>query len=253
MNLIREEKVKKVEEIKKLIEEFPVVGIADVYKFPSKELQELRKKIRDVGMIKFVKKSVLLRAIKESKKEKISELGRMIPNNPILILCREGAFKFYSLLSSLKFNTYAKESDTAPNDVIVKAGKTNLMPGPVISELSKAGIVVGVEEGRIVIKKDVVLVKKGEKISKEVANALRKLEIKPISIGLNVVCFYENGNVYPKEILELVEVYKQQIPIAHQHATNLSLNIFYPTKHTIKLLLIKAFNNATMIKRMGGV
>lgn len=251
--MVKEEKRKKVEEIKELIEGFPVIGIVDVYKFPSKELQEMRKEVREKCLIKFVKKNILLFALENSEKENIKELEKFVPNNPLVVFSKENAFKLYSSLSSLRFETFAREFDIAPNDIVVKAGKTNLMAGPVISELSKAGIPVGVEEGKVAIKKDVVLVKKGERISREVANALRKLEIKPIKISLNIICFYENGKIYTKEALELVDIYKQQLAIAYQQALNFSLNICYPTKETIKMLLIKAFNNATLIKRMGGV
>ncbi|MEM5766365.1 MAG: 50S ribosomal protein L10 [Candidatus Aenigmatarchaeota archaeon] len=249
--MVKEEKIKKVEELKKMIEEYPVIGIINLYKFPSKELQEIRKVIRDVGIIKATKKSTLLFAIRETKKENISELEKFVPNQPAVVFMKQDAFKSYYKLTSSKFETFAKEFDVAPNDIIVPAGPTSLLAGPVISELTKAGIPAGVEEGKIAIKKTVTLVKKGNVISKDVANALRKLEIKPISISLDVMCFYEGGKIYPKEILELVETFPNKLSVAHQYAINLSVNASYPTKETIKLLLIKAFYNAKAIEKMG--
>jgi large subunit ribosomal protein L10 len=251
--MVKEEKLKKVEELKKMIEEFPVIGIADLYKFPSKELQRMRKVIRDEGLIKASKKSIISFAIKGAKREGIQELEKIIPNQPAIIFMKENAFKSYLKLTSMKFETYAKEFDIAPNDIVVPAGPTSLLAGPVISELTKAGIPAGVEEGKIAIKKEVTVAKKGEKISKEVANALRKLDIKPISISLNVLGFYENGMVYTKDILELVKIFPEKLAFAHQQAVNLSVNVCYPTRETIKLLLIKAFNNAKAIEKMGGV
>ncbi|MEM5772872.1 MAG: 50S ribosomal protein L10 [Candidatus Aenigmatarchaeota archaeon] len=251
--MVKEEKLRTVEELKKLIEEFPTIGIANIHKFPSKELQEIRKEMRGDSLIKVTKKSTLLFALKQAKKEKIEELEKIIPNQPAIIFSNQNAFKLYSKLTSLKFETFAKELDVAPNDIIIHAGQTSLMAGPIISELTKAGIPAGVEDGKIAIKKDVVVVKKGEKISKDVANALRKLDIKPISITLNIVGFYENGNVYNKDVLNLVLTFKENLNVAHQNAINLSVNICYPTRETIKLLLIKAFNNAKAIERLGGV
>jgi large subunit ribosomal protein L10 len=251
--MVKEEKLKKVEELKKMIEEFPVIGIADLYKFPSRELQKIRKVVRDEGLIKASKKSTIIFALKEAKKERIQELEKIIPNQPAIIFMKENAFKSYLKLVSMKFETYAKEFDIAPNDIVVPAGPTSLLAGPVISELTKAGIPAGVEEGKIAIKKEVTVVKKGERISKEVANALRKLDIKPISISLNVLGFYENGMIYTKDVLELVKTFPEKLVVAHQQAVNLSVNVCYPTKETIKLLLIKAFNNAKAIEKMGGV
>jgi large subunit ribosomal protein L10 len=251
--MVKEEKLKKVEELKKMIEEFPVIGIADLYKFPSRELQKIRKVVRDEGLIKASKKSTIIFALKEAKKERIQELEKIIPNQPAIIFMKENAFKSYLKLVSMKFETYAKEFDIAPNDIVVPAGPTSLLAGPVISELTKAGIPAGVEEGKIAIKKEVTVVKKGERISKEVANALRKLDIKPISISLNVLGFYENGMIYTKDVLELVKTFPEKLALAHQQAVNLSVNVCYPTKETIKILLIKAFNNAKAIEKMGGV
>jgi large subunit ribosomal protein L10 len=251
--MVKEEKLKKVEELKKMIEEFPVIGIADLYKFPSRELQKIRKVVRDEGLIKAGKKSTIIFALKEAKKEGIQELEKIIPNQPAIIFMKENAFKSYLKLVSMKFETYAKEFDIAPNDIVVPAGPTSLLAGPVISELTKAGIPAGVEEGKIAIKKEVTVVKKGERISKEVANALRKLDIKPISISLNVLGFYENGMIYTKDVLELVKTFPEKLALAHQQAVNLSVNVCYPTKETIKILLIKAFNNAKAIEKMGGV
>jgi large subunit ribosomal protein L10 len=251
--MVREEKIKKVEELKKMIEEFPVIGIADLYKFPSRELQKIRKIIANEGSIKASKKSTILFALKEVKKEGIEEMEKIIPNQPAMVFMKENAFKSYIKLTSLKFETYAKESDIAQNDIVIPEGPTNLLAGPVISELTKAGIPAGVEGGRISIKKTVTVVKKGEKISKEVANALRKLEIKPISISLNVLGFYEAGKIYTKDVLELVHIFPEKLGVAYQNALNLSVNVCYPTKENIKLLLIKAFNNAKAIERIGGV
>ncbi|MEM7821669.1 MAG: 50S ribosomal protein L10 [Candidatus Aenigmatarchaeota archaeon] len=251
--MVKEEKLKKVEEIKKMIMEFPVIGIADLHKFPSKELQELRKNIRDAGCIKVTKKSTFLYAIREVEKENIKELEKIVPNQLAVIFMRENAFKSYLKLNSIGFEVFAKESDIASNDIVIRAGQTSLLAGPVISELTKAGIPAGVEAGKIVIKKDVVLLKKGERVSKDVANALRRLGIKPISIFLNVVGFYENGRVYTKDVLEFVKTFREKLVDAHQHAVNFSVNVSYPTKETIKFLLIKAFNNAKAIEIMGGV
>lgn len=58
------------------------------------------------------------------------------------------------------------------------------MAGPVISEFAKVGLIAGVEEGKVAIKKDKVVAKKGDEISKELAGVLRKLKI-PDAFALN--------------------------------------------------------------------
>jgi len=250
--MVREEKVEKVKEIKELLQKYSTLVFIDIFKLPSKPLQDIRKELRDKAIIKVVKKSILKFALKEL--EGGEELEKLIPQQPAIALTNLNPFKFYSLVSKLTSRSFAKEGDIAPFDIKISAGPTSLMPGPVISELSKAGIPVGVEGGKIAVKKDVVVAKKGERISRDLANALRKLGIQPMEIKLNVVAIYENGNVYQKEVLELVNLYPQKIKECFSNALNFSINIGFPTKENIKYLLIKAHQHAKAIElKIGGV
>ncbi|MDI6798470.1 MAG: 50S ribosomal protein L10 [Candidatus Aenigmarchaeota archaeon] len=248
--MVRDEKIREVEELKKLIEKYPVIGVIDMFKLPSKQLQEIKKKISGKTMIKMSKKSMIKLAIKNAKKENISKLEELIPQQPALVFTTLEPFKFYKMISQLKSPSPAKEGDIAISDILVSAGPTSLLPGPVISELSKAGIPAGVEEGKVAVKKDVVVAKKGEKIKKELASVLRKLGIEPMEVSLNVVAIYENGSVYDKDVLNLVNVYPEKIGEAFNRALNLSVNISYPTKENIKFLLVKAFNSAKALRNL---
>jgi len=252
--MVREEKIKAIEELRKMIDDYPVIGIIDMNKLPSKQLQEVRKKVREDTIIKITKKSILDFAIKQSGRKNIQELEKIIPSQPALIFTKRGAFRFYSVVDSLKFPTFAKENDIATGDVNVSAGPTSLLAGPAISELTKAGIPAVVEEGKIAIKKDVTVVKRGGKISKDLANALRKLGIQPIFVGLNVTGLYEDGRIYTRDVLDLVKIFPEMVVAAHQNAVNLSVYVCYPMKDNIKLLLAKAFNSAKAIEnKVGGV
>lgn len=252
MSLVEEKKIEEVKRLNELIEEYPVIGILDMFKLPSKQLQEIRKKLRGKVIIKMTKKSLLRMAIKNSKKENIHELEKLIPQQPAIFFTKEDPFRIYLAIDKLKSPAQAKSGDVAPSDILVKAGPTSLLAGPVISELTKAGIPVGVEEGRIVVRKDVIVAKKGEIISKQLASALKKLGIEPMQVGLNIVAIYD-GNVYSKEVLNLVNVYPEELKEAFNRALNLSVNICYPTKENIKYLLAKAYQNAKVIEKIGGV
>lgn len=253
--MVKEEKLKAVEELKKLLEEYPVIGILDMYKHPSKQLQEIRKKLRGKAIIKVTKKSILVRAIRSVNKEKLSELEKFIPSQPAILFTNSEPLKFYLFLNTLKPTAFAREGDVVEEDITVHAGPTSLLPGPVISELSKVGLVAGVEGGKIVIKKDKVVAKRGDKISKELASVLRKLKIETIKVGLNVVVFFDNGEIYTKEVLTLVgENYLNRIKQAFSEALNLSVAIGYPTKENVSYLFMKAYQIAKAIEnKIGGV
>ena len=64
-------------------------------------------------------------------------------------------------MEATKSTAPAKPGDIAPEDIIVKEGETPFKPGPIVGELQKAGIPAAIEGGKIVIRKDKVLVEKG--------------------------------------------------------------------------------------------
>jgi len=252
--LTKEEKIKAVEELKKEIESSPVVGILDMFKLPSRQFQHIQKKIRDKTKIKVVKKSILMFAIKASGKSGIKSLETIIPQQPAVFFTDQEPFKFYFSIGKMKSPVAAKEGDVAPNDILVTAGPTNLLPGPAISELARAGIPAGVEEGKIAVKKDVVVAKKGDKISKILAAALRKLNIEPVEVGLNVVVICHDGMIYKKDILDFVNVFPVKLAEAFNQALNLSVAICYPTRENIGHLLAKGYRVASGLKnKIGGL
>jgi large subunit ribosomal protein L10 len=246
--MVKEEKAMKAEELKKLIESYSVVGLVDVLKLPSRVLQEIRSKIKDKAIIKVVKKSILLHALEKCSNEKLKELKQFVPSQPALILSNLEWNKLFTEISKVKPNVFAKEGDTAEEDILVKAGPTELSPGPVISEFAKVKIPVGTEGGKIAVKKDTMVAKKGDKISKELAAILRKLKIKPTKVGLNVVGIFD-GRYYGIEVLKLIgENYLKMIKDGFANALNLSIAIGYPTKENVAFFLSKAYQQAKHIE-----
>jgi len=252
--VVKEWKLKAVEKLRGEIEKCPVIAIINMHKLPSRQLQQIKKNVREQCTFRIVKKSILQFAMKDLKIKNVEELQKIIPQQPALVLTELDPFKFFSTIDKLKSPAAAKEGDIAPGDIKVSAGPTNLLPGPVISELTRGGIPAAVKDGKIAIKKDVVVAKKGDKISKQLASALKKLDIEPMLIGLNVVAIYQDGMIYKKETLSLVNVYPEMIKEAYNQALNLSVAVCYPTKENVKYLIAKAVNTAKALEsRFGGV
>jgi large subunit ribosomal protein L10 len=251
--MVSKKKVEEVEKLSKMIEDYPVVGIIDMFKLPSRPLQNVKKRVKDQGIIKITKKSTLLLALQNSKKDGMKKLEEVVPKQPAIFLTKLDPFRFYALVDKVKTASPAKEGDIAPDDIKVSAGPTNLMPGPAISELTKVGIPAGVQEGKIAIKKDVVAAKKGTVISKPLASALRKLNIEPMLIGVNIVGIFDKGMIYRKDALSLVgEGYVNKLKEAFNHALNLSVSISYPTKQNIGFLIAKAAREANVLEKISG-
>jgi len=245
--MVRESKIQLTEEIKDIINEYPVIGIIDMHKTPSRQVQQIRKELRSKAVIRMMKKSVLTHALDGVQDKNVKKVEEHMPTQPALILSGLAPFKLYSLVKSLRFKTFAKAGDVSKEDIWVYAGPTNLLAGPAISEFQQAGIPAGIEAGKIAIKKDKLVAKAGEPIEADVANILRKLNIEPIDVTLNIVVIYEEGSVYTEDALRLVLEFPEMIPQAFNNAINLSVTICYPTKQNIKYLLSKASMEANAL------
>lgn len=242
MKEIRKEKIEAVEKLAELIKSYSVTGILNLYKTPASALQKIKRELKDKAIIKVTKKSTLLFALDKVGKSKLKEF---VKDYPAIMLSNTDPFRLYLFLQKKKTPAFAKPGDIATKDIEVKAGPTDLPPGPAISSLTKVGIPAKVEAGKIAVAKDKVVCKAGEKISLELASALQLLKIQPMEIGLNVIAFEENGIIYTKEQLFIdEEKVLNDIQLAIQNAFNLSINSGYPTKETIAFMLAKAHMQA---------
>jgi len=251
--MVKEEKLKAVEMLRNELEKAPVIGLIDMHKMPSKQLQEIRKSLRGKAKIKMVKNIILKFAINGAKKEKIKDIEAFMPKQPAIILTDLDAFRLYAFVNKLRFKTFAKEGDVAKEDIWVSAGPTSLMAGPAISELQQAGVPASIESGKIVVRKDACIVKEGETISAAKANALRKLKIEPMEVLLNIAAVYTNGDIYTKDVLILTTEYPRMLSQAFNNALNLSVSIAFPVKENIKHLLTKASQAAKAISNLVGI
>jgi large subunit ribosomal protein L10 len=243
--MVREEKISAMKEILENLKKYPVVGIVDLYKMPSKQLQSIRKELRDQVIIKMYKKKVIQKALSESSMKNILKLYDYDPKKPALVFSKTDPFKLYKLFEKSKTPTYAKEGDVAPYDIVVKEGPTKLPAGPAIGDLQRAKIPAMVKEGKIHVSKDTVVAKKGSVITAELASLLKKLEIQPMELGITLLGAWEKEVVFDSTVLAVnEEEYKLKLQKAYQNALNLSVGIDYPTKDNISILIQKAFIHA---------
>ena len=237
-------KLKEVEELKKLISSHQVVGIVGIRGIPAPQMQEMRARLRGKAILRVSKNSLIERALENGT----SKLKEFIEGETGIIVSNMNPFKLYKEIEKMRMKAPAKGGEIAPEDIVVKKGDTPFKPGPIVGELQKAGIPAAIREGKVVIEKDVVLVKKGERISPDIAKVLNRLDIKPIEIGLKVYALFEDGVIYTPDILAIdVEKVKRDFEEASKRALILAIEIAYPTKETIEAILQKAYRNAYML------
>ena len=238
-------KAKDVEELAKLINTYSVLGIADLYKVRAIQLQELARKFRSKIQLKVTKNILLKMALRDSKKIGIEKLIETLKGSNILLLTNMDPFKLLLLLEKNKMKMVAKKGDIAPNDIIVPEGNTALPPGPAISELHDVGVRTKIDSGSVWVIRDTVVTKKGEAVTSKVASILPKLGIKSLEVGLKLVAAYDDGLVITSSQLFLdLNAVRRQFEEAFIKAFNLSLNVAYPTKETLNIILWRATSNA---------
>lgn len=239
--MVSEKKKQAVKELEAELNKYPVIGMLEMFGLPGKQLQEIRDTLRGKAVIKMVRKNTMKLAIDKSKTEGLKKLEDEIKNQPALLLSDMNPFELAKIIESSKSSAPAKPGDTAISDIMVKAGPTSLTPGPVIGELQRVKIPAGVEGDKIAVKKDTVVAREGDDISKPLADVLMKLGIEPMEISLDLLAVLDHGTIYRKDVLFIpTEKYIKDIVDAHKSALSLALNIGLPTAEVLPLLISRA-------------
>jgi len=188
--------------------------------------------------------NIVLDKVKDNKKG-IEEMKKYLIGMPALLFTKDDPFKLAKTLKRSMSTAPAKQGQVAPKDIIVSAGPTPFSPGPVISELASAGIKTAIENGKIVVKSDAVVVKKGDKVSAAVAGILVRLGVEPMSVGLNLTAVYDNGTIFTRDVLSIdEEEFIKKIKIAYNSAIGLAIELSFLTKETTEMMIAKAFREA---------
>lgn len=221
----------------KLLKESPVVGVANVDGIPSAQMQMMRKQLRSDANIKISKNTLLTLALKEVAKERpgAEELIPKMAGSTALIMTKMSPFKLFKTLESAKTKAPARGGEVAPEDISVTKGETQFKPGPIVGELQKAGIPAKIDQGKVVISANKVLVKKGDRIPQDVAQMLTRLEIFPLIVGMDLKGAYDKGTVYGAESLSVD--YVGQLVAAHQQAVNAAVFAGWAEKGTVEPLI----------------
>ena len=119
------QKTEEVEAIKRLVLQYKGLGVASLQKVRAAQLQELKKKIKDVTHIQVIKNTLMMRALNESMdKPNMEKLEGFVSGSNIFLFTDLNPFKLVLLLEKGKVRTTAKAGDIAAIDVIVPAGNT---------------------------------------------------------------------------------------------------------------------------------
>jgi len=234
-----------VKELEQIIESASVIGIVDISGIAARQLQKMRRDLREDVEIRKARNTLIKLALENSDNESFKELAGYVESGSSLALTSLNPYKLYKQFEKGKTSAPAKGGEICPKEVVVPKGDTGFPPGPIVGEMQNVGIPAAIEGGKIVVKKDHVLLNPGDEITPEVAAVLSKLEIEPLEVGLNLFAVYEDGFVYAAKDLAIdEELISSQFSQAFGNAFNLAFNAAVPNGETTELLLSTAFANA---------
>ena len=115
--MTREQKEEKVDEFKTKIEDYPVVGLLDMHNLPSRQLQQMKKEMKEFANIKMSKKTLMQIAIDQAEKDDIEQLEDNDATQPAFIFSNKDPFQLYRLILDNKTSAAAVGGETAPNNI----------------------------------------------------------------------------------------------------------------------------------------
>ena len=231
-----------VKQIVELLQGNPVIGLANVDAIPSAQMQSMRKALREDATVKISKNSLLAIALKEvgASRHGLDGLAGNIDGSTAIIATKMRPHRLYRRLEASKTKAPLKSGQKALEDIMVPKGPTEFKPGPIVGDLQKAGIPAAIDAGKVVIKQNKVVLKAGEAASQDLATMLTRLEIFPMTVGMDLKAVFEDGTIYTRDMLSVDEVARLQQ--AHRQALNVAVFVAYPSKASLPFLLSKAYS-----------
>jgi large subunit ribosomal protein L10 len=238
-------KEKNVNHLSELIGRSRTLMIVSIKNLPSKQFQNIKKSMRNEAEVKVAKKNIMIRALGKSN---IKGLDEYVGADCAFVISKLESYELAGKLVSKKTPIFARAGQIASDDIEIKEGPTNLVPGPAISELGALGLQVSVENGKISIKKNKIVINKGQIIKENAASILQKLNIMPFSVGLNVSAAYDipTKKLYTELKID-PEGYTNELKNTANKSLGFAYKISYLCKDTINHLLAKANSEAKIL------
>jgi large subunit ribosomal protein L10 len=246
-------KLDEVDHLIELFNQYKVVSVIEVARLNDKQIQEMRKLLRNKAIIRMSKKNLQLRAIekykKESNKKNLEELEDNVPGQAALCFTNMDIFELRKIFNKNIWMVPAKPDEITPVDIWVPAGDTGLPTGQVISELNMTlRLPTRIQNDTIWVRDDTRTHKAGDFVDVKQAAVLKKLGITPIESVIKIKFAWSDGEVYPEEIIYMdIKAFQKDIISAYNSAQHLALELGIIDDVTIKPLIKKAYKESISV------
>jgi len=237
------------EELKQLIAKYPSVFIVNVDNVGSNQMHQIRVALRGKGIVLMGKNTMVRRALRSIISEN-PQLERLLPHvrgNIGFVFTSSDLAEIRNVITANKVAAPARAGALAPRDVLVPAGNTGMEPGKK-SFLQALGIPTKIARGTIEIVSDVKVVTAGTRVGPSEATLLNMLNISPFTYGMSVVQIFDQGNVFPPDVLDVsTDELVGRFMTGVKTIAALSLALNYPTIASVTHSLVNAYKNVLAV------
>jgi len=194
------------DKIKALLDKYPKILIVGADNVGSHHMQQIRSALRGKAILLMGKNTMMRKAIKEhlDKNRQLESILPHVRGNVGFLFTDRDLGEIRKACVDIKVPAVARAGSISPIDVVLPAGPTGLDPGQT-SFMQALNIATKINKGQVEVISDVSLVKKGDKVGPSEATLLQKLNIKPFTYGLIPFMVYDDGFVYPPNILDVTD------------------------------------------------
>ena len=221
------------------------IFVVNVDNVGSNQMHQIRVALRGKAVVVMGKNTMVRRALRSILSE-YPQFEKLLPHvrgNIGFVFTSADLKEVRDLITANKVAAPARAGALAPLDVTIPAGNTGMEPGKT-SFFQALGIPTKIARGTIEIVSDVQVVTAGTRVGASEATLLNLLNISPFTYGMSVVQIFDNGNVFPPNVLdvsdqELLDRFMSGIKTIA--AISLALN--YPTLVSVAHSLVNAYKN----------
>jgi len=225
------------------------VFIVNVDNVGSNQMHQIRVALRGKGIVLMGKNTMVRRALRSILSD-YPQLERLLPHvrgNIGFVFTSSDLAEIRGIITANKVAAPARAGALAPRDVLVPAGNTGMEPGKT-SFFQALGIPTKIARGTIEIVSDVKVVTAGTRVGPSEATLLNMLNISPFTYGMTVVQIFDQGNVFPPDVLDVTtDELVGRFLTGVKTIAALSLALNYPTIASVTHSLVNAYKDVLAI------
>jgi len=192
------------EKFERMLSEHKSILICGIDNVGSLQMQKIRIALRGKA-VPVMGKNTLMRKFIRDKLAQLPQyepLLEYIRGNVGLVFTNDDVAGVRKSVLEFKVPAAAKSGTIAPSEVTIPAGPTGLDPGQT-NFFQALNIPTKIVKLSIEIINEVTICKKGEKVTSSTVALLSKLDIKPFFYGVVVKTVFEEGMIYPADVLDV--------------------------------------------------